>query len=155
MPVFKKCKHCGKEFELRHRLQKTCRRQCNRQAYKNRYPERDKKQRDYYNRTEEKFLSNIKSRAKKSGIPFDLTLEDIVFPEVCPVLGIALRRNYDKGSGYHADSPSLDKIDPKLGYIKGNVRIISSRANLLKSNAEVWELELVLKDLKELRDSSL
>ena len=155
MPVFVKCKHCKNEFEPRSQQQKVCNLQCSKKAYRNRYPDRDKKQRDYYNRTEGKFLSTIKCRAKKRGIPFDLTLEDIVFPDVCPVLGIPLSRNYDGGSGYHVNSPSLDRIDPRLGYLKGNVRIISFRANLLKSDAEVWELERVLEDLKELRDFGL
>lgn len=33
-------------------------------------------------------------------------------------------------------------------FFTGNVRVISSRANLLKNNAEIWELEKVLEDLK-------
>lgn len=45
-------------------------------------------------------------------------------------------------------SPSLDRIDSSKGYVKGNVRVISARANMLKNNATVEELTLVLKDLK-------
>ena len=68
-------------------------------------------------------------------------------PEFCPVLGIKLVP-YNNGSGFHIDSPSLDRIKPELGYIKGNVRVISNRANLLKNNATVEELEKVLEDLR-------
>jgi hypothetical protein len=58
---------------------------------------------------------------------------------------------YNKGrSGFFPDSPSLDRIDPSKGYVKGNVRVISARANLLKNDATVGELTLVLEDLREI-----
>lgn len=86
-------------------------------------------------------LNQIRGRARRAGIPCDLTLEDIVIPEVCPVLGIPLVR----GKGHsHAGSPSFDRFDPKLGYVKGNVRVISYRANTIKSDATVDELRRVL-----------
>lgn len=70
-------------------------------------------------------------------------------PEVCPVLGIPLKINV--GSGLHPDSVSVDRIDPTKGYIKGNVRLISARANHLKSNATTEELEKILADARNLR----
>jgi hypothetical protein len=100
---------------------------------------------------ESRMLSRCKNRAKKNGIPFDLTVEDIIIPNVCPVLGIKLIPKIMEGrKGYYPDSPSLDRIDPSLGYIKGNVRVISARANLLKNDATVAELRLVLLDLEKL-----
>jgi hypothetical protein len=150
MPIFECCRHCGKEFQPRNKLHKVCEPRCAKKAYVNKDPERKKRDQDKYNRTEGKFLSSIKWRARKNNIPFNLTIEDIVFPSTCPVLGFPLKGNYDGGSGYHRDSPSLDRINPKLGYVKGNVRIISSRANLLKSDATVEELEKVLEDLRRL-----
>ena len=79
-------------------------------------------------------------RAKKSGVACDLAIEDIVFPEFCPVLGIKLER----GSKKWADgSPSLDRIVPELGYTKGNVRIISWRANNLKRDGTAEEFERI------------
>lgn len=98
-------------------------------------------------KTERRILSRIKARSKKTNIEFNLDIDDIVIPEFCPVLGIKLVRNY--GSGFHPDSASVDRIDPKKGYTKDNVRIISARANLLKSDATVEELEKVLEDLKK------
>src|SRR5215472_4532516 len=72
------------------------------------------------------FLANTKARAKSKRLPFDLTLEDLVIPEVCPVLGIKLV----KRKGHFADeSPSIDRIIPEKGYVKGNVQIMSYRAN--------------------------
>lgn len=96
--------------------------------------------------TEKRMLTRIKSRCKIKGIPFDLNLEDIIIPTHCPILGIELTPNHGR-SGYFDDSPSLDRIKPEGGYLKGNVRVISNRANMLKSNATVAEMELVLKDL--------
>jgi len=89
-------------------------------------------------------FSGAKCRAKRKGIEFSIKLEDLEFPEVCPILGIPLKKNL--GSGFHADSASLDRIDPKKGYTKDNIRIISNRANLLKSDATVEELEKILLD---------
>lgn len=48
------------------------------------------------------------------------------------------------------NDPSVDRIIPELGYTKGNVRVISNRANLLKNNASIEEIELVLEDLRRL-----
>lgn len=111
-----------------------------------------KSKREYYNElADRRILSRVKSRAKKGNIPFNLTLEDIVVPETCPVLGIKIYPSQCKNP---PNSPSVDRINPELGYIKGNVRVISNRANLLKSNAEVWEIEAVLEDLKKLRSTS-
>jgi hypothetical protein len=89
-------------------------------------------------------LWGVKSRAKARGIPFDLTHDDIEIPDTCPILGIPLRI----GDGTPtANSPSLDRIDPNYGYVKGNVQVISYRANTIKSDATKEELKLVLEHL--------
>lgn len=88
-------------------------------------------------------LWGAKSRAKQLGLPFDLTLEDIVIPERCPVLGTVLVAQHGKRA--RDVSPSLDRIIPKLGYVKGNVRVISTRANILKNNGTVEEFVAVLR----------
>ena len=94
-------------------------------------------------------LSQAKGRAKKCGIPFDLELSDIVIPDRCPVIGIELKRN-PNGSGPIPSSPSLDRIVPSFGYTKGNVRVISHRANTLKSDATLLELTQILADAYKL-----
>ena len=89
---------------------------------------------------------DAKKRAKKKGLPFDLTVEDIEVLEKCPVLGLDLK----VGSGSPREvSPSLDRLIPELGYVRGNVRVISGRANRLKSDASIEELEAILKYMKE------
>lgn len=88
-------------------------------------------------RKELKMLQGAKERATKHNLPFNLTVEDIVIPTHCPVLGIKLE------SGSHRTRPELDRIIPKLGYVKGNVCVISGRANRIKYNATVDELQAV------------
>lgn len=86
-----------------------------------------------------RLLSLTKYRTQKRGIPFDLTIEDVVVPDFCPVLGLPLYRN-SGGRAQGPNSPTVDRIDPDLGYVKGNVRVISARANAIKSNATPEEL---------------
>lgn len=79
-----------------------------------------------------------KSRAQKRGIPFDIEVIDILIPKVCPVLGLELALNFKQGGG--KNSPSLDRIVPELGYVKGNVQVLSSLANAMKSDASKEQL---------------
>lgn len=88
---------------------------------------------------ERMLLHNAKRRAKAKGIPFNLTLNDIEIPEVCPVLGMRLASNWE-GNRPTDQSPTLDRIIPELGYTRGNVVVVSNRANRVKSNATVGEL---------------
>src|ERR1035437_5610489 len=73
-------------------------------------------------RTESLMCRNAKRRAEKQGVPFSITPEDIVVPKVCPVLGIKLHRA--KGKGPQDYSPSLDRLKPKSGYVRGNITVI-------------------------------
>ena len=120
-----------------------------RRHYKNN-PDTYKEKRSRENScVEKRIYTRVKSRAKKDGTEFNLDLSDIVVPTHCPVLGLELGL-VNQGSGYHTNSPSLDRIDPTKGYTKGNVRVISARANLLKSDATAHELRLVLADLERI-----
>ena len=95
------------------------------------------------NNIERYLVQGAKSRAKKYGVPFDITHEDIIVPEFCPYLGVKLVP-FSEWS-----SPSLDKIIPELGYVRGNIQVISTKANTMKNNATQDELvrfaEAVLK----------
>jgi hypothetical protein len=81
-------------------------------------------------------LLTAKCRAKKKGVPFTITEDDITVPEFCPILGIKLRKGTRK---VHHDSPSLDRLIPELGYVPGNVFVISNRANAIKNTGTVEE----------------
>lgn len=82
-----------------------------------------------------------RTRSKRKGMDFDISFADISVPNFCPVLG--LRLEHAKGAPT-ASSPSLDRIDNSKGYVRGNIRVISRRANFLKNNATVDELRAVL-----------
>lgn len=91
--------------------------------------------------TEYKLWARAKTRAKRDGAQFDMAPTDIVIPEVCPVLGIKLNRTNTIISD---DSPALDRVVNSLGYVLGNIQVISWRANRIKNDATVEELERVL-----------
>lgn len=97
------------------------------------------------NNPEKTLLTAIKSRSKKNNIPFNLTIEDIVFPKTCPVLGIELVPQVGMKYSTRETSPSVDRIIPALGYIKGNIQIISFLANAMKRNATKEQLVLFAK----------
>lgn len=85
-------------------------------------------------------LSLSKQRAKRAGMVHTLTLSDIQIPDVCPVLGIPLKRE-DRATWFSA--PSIDRIDSAKGYTPDNITIVSRRANILKRDATVEELRLL------------
>jgi hypothetical protein len=85
-----------------------------------------------------RLLRSARDRALAKGIPFSLTEEDFEIPEFCPVLGIKLATGTGRGPAPH--SPTLDRIDLLLGYVPGNVQVISSRANAMKNDATPDEL---------------
>ena len=89
-------------------------------------------------------MANAKKRAKEKGWAFNITDADLVVPQFCPVLGIKIEFGYGKGP--QDSSPSVDRINPTLGYVKGNVRVISNRANRLRSDATIEEIKLILAD---------
>ena len=99
-------------------------------------------------------VARFKARSKDERIPFNLDSDYLyeIFPKdyICPVLGIKMKWG-DAFKKYAGDSsPSLDKIIPNKGYVKGNVIWISWRANDIKKNATVDELEQVLSFYKNL-----
>jgi hypothetical protein len=86
-------------------------------------------------------LSRCKQRAIAKGMEFNLEVSDISIPKQCPILGIPLA--VGTGNGGSPNSPSLDRINNSLGYIKGNVQVISKRANQIKLDASYEEIAKV------------
>ncbi len=87
-------------------------------------------------------LTTARNRAKTKSVPFDITEDDLDIPVFCPVLGIKLERA-GTGSGRNDNAPSLDRIIPELGYVRGNVMVISNKANRLKNNGTAEELRRI------------
>lgn len=85
-----------------------------------------------------RLLQGARYRARQQVLEFDLTPDDILIPLDCPYLGIPLiHRKYE---GRCFDSPSLDRIDPSKGYVKGNVEVVSELANRMKQDATKEQL---------------
>jgi hypothetical protein len=112
--------------------------------------ERDSKaQREWRKRNPFKFKCNSKRLdCIKREIPFDLTPEylESIWSGVCPVLGVSLDILSHKDGLY---APQLDRIKPDDGYVEGNVVWLSRRANNIKGNATIAELEAVLEWMKD------
>lgn len=88
-------------------------------------------------------LNAARARAKRKGIPFEITEEDFTIPSECPLLEIPLF----PGEGKVCDnSPTLDRKIPELGYVKGNVWVISFRANMIKNSSSFDEFQLISKN---------
>lgn len=149
------CSVCGHSFLKLSSNSKTCSSSCrverNRVAalssyYKDVEENRNKaKERAKTNRNSNplKFmLKDAKRRAKAKGIRFNLTEDDLTIPDLCPLLGKPLER-------FTAYAPSIDRIDSTKGYTKDNVWVISKRANQIKNDATIEELELILEGLKK------
>lgn len=101
------------------------------------------RQREWYRiNVEAGLLHSARARARRRGDAFTITRADVQIPTHCPVLGIPLVRT--NSGAQTSNSPSLDQLVPGRGYVPGNVRVISWRANDLKRNATVDELRRLL-----------
>ena len=150
----KNCKNCGKEFIPEAKASKYCSDECRKQGhYANRTKWRQQKEvKPRWSEYTKKWRSKnyalsrfivLRSKAKKNEIAFDIELEDVIIPEFCPVFNIPL-------DGRDRDHQwSFDKIYPEKGYTKGNVKIISMKANRLKNNATIPELEKIIEYMKK------
>lgn len=152
--IIKECRKCGACFSVEYTKRATvfcsadCRKTYQRASaskrvwsledkaayyreYRKRKPEKQKKASKNYRASHpiRALINGAKGRAKTKGLPFDLDESDLVAPTHCPVLGIEL--NYEASHNNDA-SPSLDRRTPALGYVRGNVTVISRRANILK-----------------------
>ena len=69
-----------------------------------------------------------------------------IFPKDhrCPIFGIKMEFGGDKKT-----SPSMDRINPKKGYVRGNIAWISDLANTIKSDASSEQIFKVAKWLKK------
>lgn len=90
-------------------------------------------------------LHQRKRKAKERGIEFTITKDDVreLTPSVCPVLGIPL-----SFEGELDTSPSIDRLDNSKGYTRENIRIISTRANRIKSDGTSEEHRRVYEWMK-------
>ena len=84
-------------------------------------------------------LRKARNRAKKRNIYFNLTLNDFHIGEKCPILGTPFKVGLDNWQ----NSPSLDRIDNRRGYEKGNVIVVCMMANSIKNQATPSQIKKV------------
>ncbi len=138
------CENCG-EFLSQNKFSyvdkndpsKGIRKWCKSCSSKRAEREREKRANNWKYKPTLAMLNNSKQRAKVAGLDHNITIEDLIIPDFCPVLGIKLDIGDRKTKG---SAPSIDRIDNSKGYVKGNIMIISNRANMLKNNATIDEL---------------
>jgi hypothetical protein len=88
---------------------------------------------------EQMMLERANKRAKKIGVECTITIDHIMVPPICPVLGVPMA----VGGGDFA--PSLDRIDNNRGYVPGNVIVVSMLVNKIKINATPAQIMAVAK----------
>lgn len=120
----RECTKCKTVFEITSKM--TLCKQCNSNRVKSMTPEWKMHQR-------------AKQRCVENGREFTIEVEDIVIPDVCPILGIQINMNSGRSGAYN-NSPSLDRINNDRGYTKDNMQVISQKANAMKGAASVAEL---------------
>ena len=108
----------------------------------------------YRNNLKNRLLNAARARSKKSGLDFNITIEDFEIPLTCPLLNIDLFVAEGRKSVKY-NSASLDRIDSSKGYVKGNVWIISFKANTMKSNSTLDEFTLMANNWNRLTNKEL
>ena len=142
------CKSCRKEYrkDIKRGYQKTYY-QKNKEYYQNLNKEFFDNNPEYHKKwnrrkPENRLLMSARQRAKEKGLDFNLDLSDIVIPSICPVLKVPMIIGT-------STAPSIDRIDSKKGYIKGNIKIISKRANTIKSDGTIEEHKAIIEYMIE------
>jgi len=91
---------------------------------------------------EKQLFYRLKANAKQNKVKFSLSVEDIVLPDVCPVYKVPFIYKHSLWTY------SFDRVDNSKGYIKGNVRVISRKANRQKSDMSIEDLERIINYMK-------
>lgn len=171
--VDSKCKLCKKEYDIKrkstpeykeaHAKREREWRKNNPEKYKNRIDanrdnirkaSRECGRRWRKTQPERNLFYHAKARAKREQLPFDLEITDVIIPTHCPVLGIELKTGEDV-KPFADNGANIDKIVPSKGYVKGNICVISGRANRLKSNGTLAEFEAIVRYIKEKPDCQI
>lgn len=159
----RKCLNCGKEWEVvvkkknpSDRILHICKDCCkiltvyqrkklridNDSSYRELYLER--KRESHRKNIVHNMWKRARDRAIKNNIDFNIEESDIKIPKICPILEVPI---YCGTKGNYEYSPSLDRIDNTKGYIKGNIQVISKKANSMKNSASLDELKTFCKNI--------
>lgn len=97
----------------------------------------------------DRMLRYWQTKRLRSKVEFTVTCDHLreIWTDTCPALGIPIalgKRQSDDGLAH------LDRIDPSKGYVEGNVQWLSGKANRIKTNATLDELELLIKHMRSI-----
>jgi hypothetical protein len=111
---------------------------------KRKFREKRRRQRQTPHQWCSHILVPIRNRALEKGVSCTITAQHLrdIWPmdNRCPILKTTFLCGMEKGN---PAGPSVDRIVPSLGYVPGNVAIISYRANRIKIDATILELRAV------------
>lgn len=86
----------------------------------------------------------------------EVTIEDLApFPIHCPALGLELVYERFPSKAIPDNAASIDRVDPSKGYVKGNVAILSRRANRLKNQGSLEEYESIFRWLRGRQEAAI
>jgi hypothetical protein len=99
-------------------------------------------------------LTKLKAKCKQDGVPFSLTIQDVikVLDNKCAYTGQLLFRKNGSGSGWQPNTPTLTMVDGKLGFVPGNVKVVSNLTATLLNNLTVDQLSNLVKAITPVVD---
>ncbi len=98
---------------------------------------------------ERRLWATARGRAPALELAFNIEISDVTIPTHCQVTGEKIELNqFEKKYIRPDNAPSIDRIIPELGYVKGNVDVLSNRGNRLKNNMTLKDVELILSYFK-------
>lgn len=143
--VFGACSECKKTIDKNYKEKnKEHIKEYHKQYSKKNYST-EKRRKKYINNVESELYHHAKHRSKTKGLEFNISKEDIIIPDVCPVFGTPINFNNKH------NVPTLDRLDSNKGYIKGNIQVISSKANRLKNNGTIEEFKKIISYMENTR----
>lgn len=147
------CKPCARDSDRQWRTGKSSKIAQKRRSRYDPDLERRSKRRRRFRDPVGHLLSNVRRSAKRRGLEFRITRADLFPPRFCFVTGVEL--SYGGGIGLSArpDAASVDRIDHNLGYVPGNVWVVSWRANSMKRDSSLPELRRLVAALDELESN--
>lgn len=145
-------KYRNKNREALREYQREYRKTHNMKPYQKASYDKNKDKRTEYRRNRYRkepwhyLVTSAKRRASTLDVPFDLDANHIkdIWPAdgLCPILKTPLAAGNLLEN--RNQSASLDRITPALGYIRGNVQIVSFRANRLKGDGTLEEFRILV-----------
>jgi hypothetical protein len=140
--VFGACLECKKTFDKNYKEKNKDHIKEYNKIYSKEYNKKnyttEKRKKKYRENVESELFNHAKSRAKLKNLEFNITKEDIIIPDTCPVFGVPI--NFENKTNV----PTLDRINNVKGYIKGNIQVISFKANRLKNNGTLEEFKKII-----------